>query len=146
MTTMNKKQVINKLEIILATTKVLQYKVQSFHWNIEGQYFFQLHEKFEEYYNKHSSDLDEIAERIRQLGGHPPSSIAQLLELSQIPETLDRESSAMVDQLISNYKTYTHILLDFSHSEETDTISASITEGIATYIEKQLWMLQSFNA
>lgn len=146
MTTMNKLKTVRSLETILATTKVLQYKAQTFHWNIEGTHFFQLHEKFEEFYNRHSSDLDELAERLRQLGAYPASSMKKLIQSSSIEEATQVDSTTMVDQLIEDYQLYSSMLQEFIAEDESDEVSSSITSEIASYIEKQLWMLKSFAA
>ena len=57
-------KVVNHLNILLADLNVFYRKLQNYHWNIEGDEFFWVHEKLEEYYNAIHEQIDEIAEHI----------------------------------------------------------------------------------
>ena len=56
------------LNDLLANYSVFYQNTRGYHWNIRGEKFFELHEKFEELYNDLFVKIDEIAERILTLG------------------------------------------------------------------------------
>jgi starvation-inducible DNA-binding protein len=60
-----------KLNQLLADYQLFYQNLRGLHWNIKGKEFFELHLKFEEYYNDAVVKVDEIAERILTLGGEP---------------------------------------------------------------------------
>lgn len=43
--------VVKELNVYLANLNTLYTKIHNLHWNVEGPAFFQLHAKFEEFYN-----------------------------------------------------------------------------------------------
>jgi starvation-inducible DNA-binding protein len=71
--------VIKTLEAALADTFVVYFKTHSYHWNVRGPRFRALHEMFEEQYTEMWNALDEIAERILQLGAPAPANPAALM-------------------------------------------------------------------
>src|SRR4051812_18700435 len=62
-------QVIMLLNKRLADAFVLYTKTRNYHWNITGPNFIQLHLLLEEQYDELAESVDEIAERVRKLGG-----------------------------------------------------------------------------
>ncbi|MDR1789936.1 MAG: DNA starvation/stationary phase protection protein [Opitutaceae bacterium] len=71
---------------LLADEHVLYIKTRGFHWNITGRAFGTLHKLFEEQYDALAESIDEIAERIRQLGMPAPGSMKALLKLAALKE------------------------------------------------------------
>ena len=61
--------------------------VRGFHWNIRGDKFFELHDKFEELYTDALVKIDEIAERILTMGYSPLRSYTTYLKESDIRDT-----------------------------------------------------------
>ena len=57
-----------KLNTLLSNYSIFYQNTRGFHWNIQGDKFFELHLKFEEIYNDLLLKIDEIAERILTLG------------------------------------------------------------------------------
>lgn len=53
-----------ELNQLLADYQLFYQNVRGFHWNIKGKDFFELHLKFEEFYDDAVVKIDEIAERI----------------------------------------------------------------------------------
>ena len=51
-----------ELNDLLANYQVFYQNLRGFHWNIKGKEFFELHVKFEEFYNDAVIKVDEIAE------------------------------------------------------------------------------------
>ncbi|MFW5708342.1 MAG: Dps family protein, partial [Bacteroidota bacterium] len=78
------KELIEKLNDLLANYQVFYQNTRGFHWNIRGHKFFELHVKFEELYNDLHAKIDEIAERILTLGGTPVHTFNDYSSLSQV--------------------------------------------------------------
>jgi starvation-inducible DNA-binding protein len=140
--------VVMELNSLLADYHIYYQKLRNFHWNILGQNFFDLHEKFEELYVDARTKIDEIAERILTLRYHPMSNYSEYLESSSIEEsTLSLSDREMVDEILKAHG----ILLkqmgtvirkaESVHDEGTiDLIGAYIRE-----LEKTSWMLDAWN-
>lgn len=65
------KKLAAKLEELLANYSLFYQNTRGYHWNIQGEKFFELHLKFEELYNDLLLKIDEVAERILTLGYAP---------------------------------------------------------------------------
>lgn len=64
-------EVVSILNKLLSNYQLYYQNMRGFHWNLRGENFFELHVKFEEFYNSAALSIDEIAERILTLGGTP---------------------------------------------------------------------------
>ena len=95
---------ITELNTLLADYSLYYQKLRSFHWNVLGQNFFDLHELFETMYNDAKIKIDEIAERILTLRHHPVSNFSDYLKMSSIKESSPLVSDAeMITILIDDY-------------------------------------------
>lgn len=65
------KELAHTLNDLLANYAILYQNTRGYHWNIQGDKFFELDLKFEELYNDFFIKIDEIAERILTLGYAP---------------------------------------------------------------------------
>jgi starvation-inducible DNA-binding protein len=59
------------LNELLSNYSILYQNTRGYHWNIQGEKFFELHLKFEELYNDLFIKIDDIAEHILTLGYKP---------------------------------------------------------------------------
>jgi starvation-inducible DNA-binding protein len=87
------------LTAVLADSYVLMAKTQACHWNARGSNFHGLHKLTEEQYEELFAAIDEIAERLRAIGGTPPSSLAGMLEHARLKEAdvvRDTDSAALM--------------------------------------------------
>ena len=69
-----------KLNTLLSNYSIFYQNTRGFHWNIQGDKFFELHLKFEELYNDSQLKIDLIAERVLTLGGTPLHTFADYIE------------------------------------------------------------------
>ena len=79
-------QVVNRLNDLLSSYQVFYQNLRGYHWNIVGKDFFELHLKFEEYYNNAQIKIDEIAERILTLEATPLHSFSQYITQYQVQQ------------------------------------------------------------
>ena len=77
---------VKALRQVVADTYAVIGQTHLCHWNVRGSSFFSLHQAFEEQYTELFAAVDEIAERIRAKGSFAPGGLANLAQLSGIPE------------------------------------------------------------
>lgn len=140
--------VVVELNTLLADYHIYYQKLRSNHWNVLGQNFFDLHNKFEEMYNDAKVKIDEIAERILTLRFHPMSTFKDYFKVSAITEKDDLKSDLdMVKETLNDHK----ILLKQMSAviKKAEAISDEGTiDLIGAYIrelEKTSWMLNAWS-
>ncbi|MEP2024154.1 MAG: Dps family protein [Reichenbachiella sp.] len=141
------KEIIEKLNNLLADFQIYYQNLRGFHWNIQGKEFFELHVKFEELYTDAAMKVDEIAERILTVGGTPLHSFEDYLATAQIKpvknihngETSVKTVVANLEQIVKQEKELKEIAGEASDSGTEDQMSALIEEQ-----EKTLWMYKAW--
>ncbi len=135
------------LNDLLANYQVFYQNMRGFHWNIKGQEFFQLHEKFEEYYNDAIVKIDEIAERILTLGQTPLHTYEDYLKLSKIKSHKeDAVDHTIVKTVVDNFS----VLISKEReilavaADATDEGTVSQMSDYITETEKVVWMLHAY--
>ncbi|WP_416868080.1 MAG: Dps family protein [Imperialibacter sp.] len=138
---------VKALNSLLASYQVFYQNLRGFHWNIKGEKFFGLHEKFEEYYTAAAEDIDAIAERILTIGGVPLHSISQYLKESKIREVTEvSEARTAVESILEQYIELLNLerpILDQS-AEANDEGTNSLISDLLAKQEKTIWMLSSW--
>ncbi|MBO6880255.1 DNA starvation/stationary phase protection protein [Winogradskyella sp.] len=136
-----------ELNTLLADYHIYYQNLRNFHWNILGENFFELHDKFEELYTDARVKIDEIAERILTLRYHPMSKLKDYLKSASIEEATSKlTDKEMVTTILDN-----HGKLLSQMSKVIDKAENAKDEGtidlIGAYIrelEKSSWMLDAF--
>ena len=136
-----------ELNTLLAEYHIYYQNLRNFHWNILGENFFDLHNKFEELYNDARIKIDEIAERILTLRYHPMSNLKDYLKTATIKEVSSKlTDKEMVLTILDN-----HAILLKQMSKVIENASKTKDEGtidlIGAYVrnlEKSSWMLDAF--
>ncbi|WP_010134869.1 Dps family protein [Ochrovirga pacifica] len=143
------KEITKKLNVLLSNFQIHYQNLRGLHWNIKGKNFFELHTKFEEYYNDSQEKIDAIAERILTLEGTPLHTFSDYLENSNIKVGKNiTQDVAAVQLVITGYKTLLEIereLLTLTDKADDEGTNALISEFISEQ-EKTLWMLKSWLA
>jgi len=136
-----------KLNQLLADYQVFYQNVRGLHWNIKGKEFFELHLKFEEFYNDAVIKIDEIAERILTLEGEPFHTFSDYLINSKIKEeksvTNGIEGIEIVVKNFSKIITLEREILSLA-GDADDEGTASLMSDYISETEKTLWMLNSY--
>ncbi|MCS7025316.1 MAG: DNA starvation/stationary phase protection protein [Bryobacteraceae bacterium] len=140
--------VIGLLRSLLADEYVLYTKTRNFHWNVTGPRFHDLHKFFEDQYNFLDEKIDEIAERIRSLGGVAPGSLAEFLASARLVEHAGELSSAdvMLERLLTDHETVIrHLREDLKRADEEfgDAGTSDFLTGLMEDHEKMAWMLRA---
>lgn len=138
---------IQQLRVILGTNFGLYFKAHAFHWNIEGPNFAQYHEFLGDFYTSVFGQTDFIAEKIRMLGVYAPTSIARMLELSDIQEEDSiPDALEMLRRLKSdNDRFIFHLRAGIAAADEANEPAISnFLQDLLDKHQKQAWMLSSF--
>ena len=136
--------VVNELSVLLADLQVFYSNLRNFHWNAKGHGFFVLHSKYEELYNDAAEKVDEVAERILQLGSTPESRFSVYLQTAEIKEAdVVSCSKEALDLLLNYYKTLIareRRIIEVA-SEAHDDTTVSLVSDFLKEQEKTVWML-----
>ena len=99
-------EVCRALNTILADEFVLSTRTKSYHWNVTGPHFQELHAFFGEQYQRLDGLVDRIAERVRALGGNPPGTLVGFLRFTRLIEhpAVQLSAWAMVDGLLEDHE------------------------------------------
>ena len=144
------KDLADGLNIYLANLHVLYTKLHNFHWNVEGKAFFQIHSKLEELYDGTAEEIDEVAERILQLGHRPIATMKEYLEVAQLKEVPSKKytSEEICNSLLDDYSFMANELR--KGIKQAEKYDDQVTIGLAveklTKLEKTIWMLSAFLA
>lgn len=142
-------EVAELLKPILADQYVLYTKTRNYHWNITGNLFYLLHEKFEDFYNELADDIDDIAERIRTLGVYAPGTMSEFTKLSGLKEEQEEtypDQITMAKNIIDDYE---FLIIGIKNAaakaqdEHKDEVTAGMLYELAEKYEKNVWMLKS---
>lgn len=140
------KAILSGLEKTLAATFVLYFKTHAFHWNVTGPDFSQLHALFEEQYTELWAATDEIAERMRAIGGFAPGTLASLIKASALDESGQLpDAGAMIEQLAADNRDIVNTLYEAMKPAEDkgDEGTVDMLVGRIKIHEKAAWMLES---
>ncbi|MCX2745266.1 DNA starvation/stationary phase protection protein [Mangrovivirga sp. M17] len=140
-------EMVKAMNSALANYHVYYQKLRNYHWNVTGEDFFDLHEKFEELYNQAIIDIDDIAERIRVYGKKPMSLLKDYLEVSEIKETgTDLSSDEMLADILHDMEIMLGYFVDAVNEsiEIGDLAGERMFNEMIKFFEKKHWMLTSF--
>ena len=101
----NRDGVVKLLTPLLADEYVLYTKTRNFHWNVVGPQFNDLHKFFEGQYEELDDFVDEVAERIRQLGAPSPGTLTEFTKTSRLKEHPGQHpaAKAMITALLADH-------------------------------------------
>lgn len=99
-------ELFNAFNQQIANFNVLHGKLHHYHWFVKGDKFFTLYEKFQDDYKEVAKNVDDLAERLIQIGGTPVSSLREYLGATSLVENQKETSDAysMVHHLLRDYK------------------------------------------
>lgn len=141
--------IITGLNDLLANHQVYYTNLRGLHWDIKGDKFFELHELYEEYYNDEASVIDEVAERIAMLGGHPENRFSEYIKQSDIKETYhiaDWEKGInlillSMQTILNKNRILLQLAIDANDSGTTMLIRKHVAD-----LESKIWKLTAYMA
>jgi len=133
----------------LADTYLLLVKTKKHHWDVVGPQFITLHKLWQEQYEALTINVDEIAERIRTLGGYPVGTMEGFLKICSLKEHAGKIPTAtgMVAQLLDDHEQIVRNLrkhIEQCTEEFKDDGTADFLTALMEEHEEISWMLRSF--
>ncbi|MFN3134631.1 MAG: Dps family protein [Candidatus Kryptonium sp.] len=145
----NLEGVIKILSTLLADEYVLYTKARNYHWNVVGMQFNDLHKFFQSLYEELNEYVDDIAERIRTLGGNAVATLKEFLDLTRLKEHPGEypDAKTMLSNLLNDYEAIIRNLRNdiVTVGEQYEDLGTAdfLTELMEKH-EKTAWMLRSF--
>ena len=133
------------LNVLLADAFALYLKTKNFHWHISGRHFRDYHLLLDEQSEAIFATTDQLAERVRKIGGATLKSIGQVAKLKTIKDN-DEDyvpPHEMLRELMEDNK---HVAASIRKAHEVcdeagDVASASLLENFIDETERRTWFL-----
>lgn len=137
--------IIKILNSILSNEAVLTLKTRNAHWNVHGVNFFELHILYDTQYKQLNDISDEIAERVRMVGGVATGSFAEYLTHTNLAENPPEVPDTL--HLLADHETiirYLHEDIRKCNDEYEDEGTSDLMVSVMRMHEKMAWMLRSY--
>lgn len=141
----NVQNITGELNVLLADVFALYLKTKNFHWHLSGPHFRDYHLLLDEHADQLFAMTDDIAERVRKLGGTTIRSIGHVARLKHVAdndaefvEALDmlgelrEDNQALIARMVE-----IHGLCD----EAGDVATASLLENWIDQAQRRIWFL-----
>jgi starvation-inducible DNA-binding protein len=133
------------LNPVLADAFALYLKTKNFHWHVSGPHFRDYHLLLDDQGDQLFAMTDELAERVRKIGGTTLRSIGHIAKLQRIPDN-DAEYVAphdMLRELMEDNKAFTASMRAAREvaDRNNDSATTSILENFIDETEKRTWFL-----
>jgi starvation-inducible DNA-binding protein len=133
------------LTTLLADMFALYVKTKNFHWHVSGPHFRDYHLLLDEQGEQIFDTTDDIAERVRKIGGTTLRSIGQIARLQRVTDN-DAEFVSpqdMLAELREDNKDLTQRMREVHDlcDEHGDVATASLLENWIDEAEKRTWFL-----
>ncbi len=142
-----RQQIVALLNKRLSDTFVLYTKTLNYHWNITGPEFIALHLLLNEQYDALAESVDEIAERVRKLGGFAFGTLDEFKQNSAIEEQPGRIPNwqEMLQCLVDDHEfVIRQLRKDAETTDELgDTFTNDFVIGLAEGHETMAWKLRA---
>lgn len=140
---------IKVLNRALANASLLGVKTKKFHWDVVGPQFMTLHKLWDDQYSALAEYQDQIAERVRTLGGFPVGTLEGFLRhttLEEFPGDVPNATEAIA-KLLHDHEHVVRDLrdgIDECEEQHGDKGTADFLTGMMEQHERMAWMLRSF--
>src|SRR6266702_7122470 len=133
------------LNTLLADAFALYLKTKNFHWHVSGRHFHDYHLMLDEQSDAIFATTDQLAERVRKLGGITLRSIGQVSKLQTIKDNNEDyvPPRQMLRELMEDNK---HVASAMRKAHDVcddadDVASSSILEVFIDETERRTWFL-----
>jgi starvation-inducible DNA-binding protein len=133
------------LNSLLADVFALYIKNKNFHWHMSGPHFRDFHLMLDEHADQVFSMTDDLAERVRKIGGTTIRSVGQIVKLQSIVDN-EADQVAPIDMLRELYEdekiiaAQMHVIHEFCE-EDGDIATASLLENWIDQSQRRSWFL-----
>ena len=134
-----------KLNVVLADVFALYLKTKNFHWHVSGPHFRDYHLMLDDQSEQIFDTTDEIAERVRKIGGTTLRSIGQIADLQTIKDNNEKFVPAheMLRELMNDNKALVAEMREAHEvaDKNNDSATTSLLENFIDQAERRTWFL-----
>jgi len=139
------KDISAALNAVLADVFAVYMKTKNFHWHMSGPHFRDYHLLLDDHADKLFESTDEIAERVRKIGGTTIRSIGHIARIQRISDN-DAEFVTPTDMLAELYDDEKALIarMRAAHDltdEAGDVATTSLLENWIDQSERRAWFL-----
>jgi starvation-inducible DNA-binding protein len=139
------KEIAGALNALLADVFALYLKTKNFHWHMSGPHFRDYHLLLDEQGDQIFGITDDIAERVRKVGGTTIRSVGQICRLQRIADN-DADYVTAEDMLSELYEDNKAVVLSMraAHNlcdEAGDVATTSLLETWIDEAQRRIWFL-----
>jgi starvation-inducible DNA-binding protein len=140
-----RKEISGALNALLADTFALYLKTKNFHWHMSGPHFRDYHLLLDDHADQIFAMTDDIAERVRKIGGLTVHSIGEVAKLQRIKDN-DAEYVTPEDMLAELHEDEKAMVLSMRACHEVcdeagDVATASLLENWIDQTQRRAWFL-----
>lgn len=141
-------KLVEGLNRLLADEYALFTKTLNYHWNVTGPRFHSIHEFLEGHYRTLLEKIDDVAERVREVGSQPCGTMTEFCDKTHLREKpgVYPEASHMIADLLKDHNSVqAHIrdMLENPSLYQMDPGSEDFLTGLLKEHEEMSWMLKS---
>ena len=130
---------------LLADAFALYLKTKNFHWHVSGPHFRDYHLMLDEQADQIFATTDELAERVRKIGGLTLRSIGQIAKLQSVRDNNEEfvTPGDMLAELMADNKGVAQRLREAHEiaDKHEDVATASLLENFIDDAERRTWFL-----
>lgn len=133
------------VNVVLADSFALYLKTKNFHWHVSGRHFRDYHLLLDEQGEQIFATTDDLAERVRKIGGTTIRSIGQISKLQTIKDNNEAfvPPREMLRELMEDNK---KLIVNMRKAHEVagkydDSATTSILENFIDGAERRTWFL-----
>lgn len=142
---MNK--IVQTLKQIQADSAVFYIKLHNYHWNVKGADFHPVHSALESMYDEITEQMDEVAERVIQIGEKPFVTLKDMLAASKIKEDKGTsfDSKTILKSVLPDYEYFLKSFRELSDlaDDANDKATVGLADEKIAALEKAIWMLKA---
>jgi starvation-inducible DNA-binding protein len=133
------------LNPLVADVFALYVKTKNFHWHVSGPHFRDYHLLLDEHAEQIFATIDELAERVRKIGGRTLRSIGHVARLQRVADN-DADFVAPADMLRELMEDNKALAANLRKAHKVaddhdDVASASLIENFIDQAERRTWFL-----
>jgi starvation-inducible DNA-binding protein len=141
----NVSAITSAINPLVADAFALYVKTKNFHWHVSGPHFRDYHLLLDDQGDQIFAMTDELAERVRKIGGTTLRSIGHIAKLQRVTDN-DAEfvvPADMLRELMEDNKAFTASMRDAHEiaSKNNDVATTSLLENFIDETEKRTWFL-----
>lgn len=139
------KEISAAINPIVADAFALYLKTKNFHWHVSGRHFRDYHLLLDEQAEAIFASIDELAERVRKIGGTTLRSIGHIAKLQTIADNDESfvPPREMLRELMNDNKKVVAAMRKAHEvaDKHDDSATASILENFIDAAERRTWFL-----